>query len=171
MTLSRQVGQVGNLRPIVNRPAAGPSKFFGSPQTAPLKTKLDQQVGQVGNLRPIVNRPAAGPSEFVGTPQTAPLKTKLDQQVGQVGNLRPIVNRPAAGKSEFLGRLNQSSINWIELDIPNDAPKLGCIANGSVIRLVLPKGLTGEVEDSVRLTRGMSFERLRQLRYGYLGSN
>jgi hypothetical protein len=49
------VGQVGNLRPIGNRPAC--SARNSGPTHA--QSAACRYVGQVGNLRPIVNRPAA----------------------------------------------------------------------------------------------------------------
>jgi hypothetical protein len=80
------VGQVGNLRPIGNRPAC--SARNSGP--TPAQFAACRYVGQVGNLRPIVNRPAA----------TCPISQadgcgfavcRLAGQVGnQVGNLRPI---------------------------------------------------------------------------------
>ncbi len=85
----RHVGQVGNLRPIVNRPVGGAYRSQGSP--APFAAC--RYVGQVGNLRPIVNRPAGGAYRSQGSP--APFAAC--RYVGQVGNLRPIVNRPAGG--------------------------------------------------------------------------
>jgi len=51
------VGQVGNLRPIVNRPS-------GITYQRQQQFAACRYVGQVGNLQPIGNRPVATLSEF-----------------------------------------------------------------------------------------------------------
>ena len=66
------VGQVGNLRPIVNRPVGANEKI---PRP---------HVGQIFNLRPICNRPRAANQESPRPP------------VRQVVNLRRIANPPRA---------------------------------------------------------------------------
>ena len=134
--LCSSVGQVGNLRPIANRPAAAQPPlvrisvrqlFVGQPfglrgpfrpaiKSGSVRSQLCSYVGQVANLRPIVNRPAAAQPPlvrisvrqlFVGQPfglrgpfrpaiKSGSIRSQLRSYVGQVANLRPIANRPAA---------------------------------------------------------------------------
>ncbi len=82
--------------------------------------------------------------------------------VGQVGNLRPIGNRPGAGPRKLFRRSNQSSLNRIRLNIPNNPLKLRSVTNQPIITLALPKSVPSEAKDSVAFSSSKSLERLHR---------
>ena len=95
----------------------------------------------------------------------------MRSDVGQIFNLRPIFNRPAAGMRKLLGRRDQARRNRIELNVSDNAPKLGPVADNPIVRFVLPERLTREVENPIRLQSSESLQRLGQFRNRHVGSN
>jgi len=85
---------------------------------------------------------------------------ELDLRVGQVGNLPPIENRRRARPAKLVRRSHQPSPHRIELNIPNNPPKLRVIPNQPIIALILPKRTSSNAEKPVALPSGISFERL-----------
>jgi hypothetical protein len=84
--------------------------------------------------------------------------------VGQVGNLPPIENRRRARPKKLLSSHDQSSLHRIRLNISNNPPKLGFVANQSIIALVLPELMSREAQDSIAFPSRRSLKRMHNPR-------
>jgi hypothetical protein len=92
------------------------------------------------------------------------LTLESDRFVGQVGNLPPIVNRPCARPAKFLRRSHQPSLDRIRFDITNNPPKLGLVANQSIIALVLPELTSSKAQYPIAFPGSRPLKRLHDHR-------
>ncbi len=165
MNSSEVVGQVGNLRPIVNRPGAGPDKL--------LRRFIANHDTQGRVIMSVAERVSGGRIHFPVFTASRDEGSVMNSSegVGQVANLRPIVNRPGAGPGKLLRSRHNPRIHRIHYDIPSDPPKLRLIPNHAIIALFLPERSSGQSQNPISLSRRESLERLHQPGNLYVGSD
>ena len=84
--------------------------------------------------------------------------------VGQVFNLRRVFNPPCTGPRKLLRRSTDPGADRVHLNIIRNPLELPRVTHPPVVGLVLPEGLSADVQHLISPSRRKSLERLHQLR-------